>query len=232
MTLTDEVRGLLARLQDRLDPHIDARDWGMLCDLLAAQPEPQGVELEVVAWRIEHPTKQWKVYEQRQEWAYHEYGGIKYTVQELMTVAQHQHLLSTERAEAERKMAEKHAEIARLRQDLRNAFNDDLKMATMRNQELEIKQLRARFNQLEDRYQREVYGLNNEGDPIGGEPAGGYVNDLARLRARVAKLEARQVVMPAQCVDRAMPNQYRCGWNSCLAAVARLNAKPAGEVES
>ena len=32
------------------------------------------------------------------------------------------------------------------------------------------------------KYQRDVYGLNNEGDPIGGDPAGGYANDNARLR--------------------------------------------------
>lgn len=36
---------------------------------------------------------------------------------------------------------------------------------------------------LKDKYQRDVFGLNNEGDPIGGDPAGGYANDLARLKA-------------------------------------------------
>lgn len=38
----DEVsacRKLLGRLQERLDPHIDARDWGMICDLLASGKE-------------------------------------------------------------------------------------------------------------------------------------------------------------------------------------------------
>lgn len=38
----DEVsvgRALLGRLQERLDPHLDARDWGMICDLLASGKE-------------------------------------------------------------------------------------------------------------------------------------------------------------------------------------------------
>lgn len=37
--LPAEVRELLARLQERLDPHLDARDWGGICDLLS-QPQP------------------------------------------------------------------------------------------------------------------------------------------------------------------------------------------------
>lgn len=35
---------------------------------------------------------------------------------------------------------------------------------------------------LKDKYQRDVFGVNNEGDPIGGDPAGGYANDVARLK--------------------------------------------------
>lgn len=42
----------------------------------------------------------------------------------------------------------------------------------------------------EDRYQRDVLGLNNEGDPIGGEPAGGYKNDVARLTAELEAVRA------------------------------------------
>jgi hypothetical protein len=34
----------------------------------------------------------------------------------------------------------------------------------------------------ENKYQRDVYGLNNEGDPIGGEPAGGFANELAHYK--------------------------------------------------
>jgi len=45
------------------------------------------------------------------------------------------------------------------------------------------------------KYQREVYGLNNEGDPIGGDPAGGYANDNMRLRAELAAIKAQEPVM-------------------------------------
>lgn len=55
----------------------------------------------------------------------------------------------------------------------------------------EIEALRAENMRLCDKYNRDVYGLNNEGDPIGGDPAGGYANDNARLRARLrAELES------------------------------------------
>jgi hypothetical protein len=43
-TINKVPRKLLERLQERLDPHIDARDWGLICDLLAQPSEPQGGE--------------------------------------------------------------------------------------------------------------------------------------------------------------------------------------------
>lgn len=49
----------------------------------------------------------------------------------------------------------------------------------------EAEALQAENAKLRDKYDRDVYGLNNEGDPIGGEPAGGYANDNARLRAEL-----------------------------------------------
>lgn len=49
----------------------------------------------------------------------------------------------------------------------------------------ERQRLLDRIAQLEDRYQRDVYGLNNEGDPIGGEPAGGFANENKRLREQL-----------------------------------------------
>ena len=58
----------------------------------------------------------------------------------------------------------------------------------------EIAKRDARIMGLESRYQRDVYGLNNEGDPIGGDPAGGYANDNARLRTELAALKAQGVV--------------------------------------
>ena len=51
---------------------------------------------------------------------------------------------------------------------------------------------RARIAELEAKYQRDVYGLNNEGDPIGGDPAGGYANDNAQLRSELAALKAQE----------------------------------------
>jgi len=46
--------------------------------------------------------------------------------------------------------------------------------------ETECKRLRAECQRLDDKYERDVWGLNNEGDAIGGEPAGGLANDLLR----------------------------------------------------
>ena len=61
----------------------------------------------------------------------------------------------------------------------------------------EIAKRDARIMGLESQYQRDVYGLNNEGDPIGGEPAGGYANDNARLRAELAAIKAQEPVIDA-----------------------------------
>lgn len=48
-----------------------------------------------------------------------------------------------------------------------------------------IREYRAQIEALRDKYDCDVYGLNNEGDPIGGDPAGGYANDNARLRSEL-----------------------------------------------
>ncbi len=68
----------------------------------AAQPaEAEGVE--VVGWRIGFPNGSgYKLYEQRQDWAYEGYGSISYEVQDLMTVAQHERTLSAVTAERDR----------------------------------------------------------------------------------------------------------------------------------
>ncbi|MDW3712894.1 hypothetical protein [Pseudomonas sp. 2023EL-01195] len=55
-------------------------------------------------------------------------------------------------------------------------------------------QLRAELIKANDRYQRDVYGLNNEGDPIGGEPPGGYANDNAKLRAELDAIRGQKPV--------------------------------------
>ena len=58
----------------------------------------------------------------------------------------------------------------------------------------EIAKRDARIMGLESQYQRDVWGLNNEGDPIGGDPAGGYANDNARLRTELSALKAQDTV--------------------------------------
>ena len=67
-------------------------------------------------------------------------------------------------------------------------------LARIAGLEGEIAKRDARIDELESRYQRDVYGLNNEGDPIGGDPAGGYANDNARLRAELAEIKAQEPV--------------------------------------
>ena len=75
-------------------------------------------------------------------------------------------------------------------------MSEELKSAQARiaGLEGEIAKRDARIMGLESQYQRDVWGLNNEGDPIGGEPAGGYANDNARLRAELAALKAQGTV--------------------------------------
>ena len=78
-------------------------------------------------------------------------------------------------------------------------MSEELKAALARIAclEGEIAKRDARIMGLESQYQRDVWGLNNEGDPIGGEPAGGYANDNARLRAELAAIKAQEPVWSA-----------------------------------
>ena len=55
----------------------------------------------------------------------------------------------------------------------------------------ERNELREELDRAKSRYDREVLGLNNEGYPIGGDPAGGYKNDNARLQQRLTVAEQR-----------------------------------------
>lgn len=50
-------------------------------------------------------------------------------------------------------------------------------------------ELREELERVKSLYDREVLGLNNEGDPIGGDPAGGYKNDNVRLQQRLTVAE-------------------------------------------
>lgn len=49
--------------------------------------------------------------------------------------------------------------------------------------------LAARLADVEARYQREVHGLNNEGDPIGGAPPFGLKRRAEAAEAEVARLQ-------------------------------------------
>lgn len=75
-----------------------------LLAMLANAPSPAGVDgLEVVAWRIGFPNNAgYKVYEQRQPWAYEQYGVpsvIVYEVQELCHLSAAQAIIDGLRGE-------------------------------------------------------------------------------------------------------------------------------------
>ena len=103
-------------------------------------------------------------------------------------------------ARLEGEIAKRDETIARLEPQLNRAIqaNYDLReeLAACRVAVENCEVFRARIAELESRYQRDVWGLNNEGDPIGGEPTGGYANDNARLRTELAAIKAQGVVMP------------------------------------
>lgn len=75
----------------------------------------------------------------------------------------------------------------------------------------EIAKRDARIVELESQYQRDVFGLNNEGDPIGGDPAGGYANDNARLRAELAAIKAQE---PVAWIMTERLERLASGWSS------------------
>lgn len=91
-------RKLLERLQERLDPHLDARDWGMLCDAFRAQvPNQAGEAVEVVAYGSTHGINP--------VLSRHALGssGEQLSVYDipLMTVAQHNRIMATAKPDAE-----------------------------------------------------------------------------------------------------------------------------------
>ena len=108
----------------------------------------------------------------------------------------------------EGELAKRDETIARLEADNRSkngsmkAFGEQIAklQKAVRNRERLVGLRDARIMGLESQYQRDVWGLNNEGDPIGGEPAGGYANDNARLRAELAAIKAQE---PAAWTDGA-----------------------------
>lgn len=78
--------------------------------------------------------------------------------------------------------------VTRLQADVKTwQESADAKHLKLVHTEIERDALKAEVERLKDKYQRDVYGLNNEGDPIGGDPAGGYANDLARMQSELYK---------------------------------------------
>lgn len=69
----------------------------------------------------------------------------------------------------------------------------------------ECERLRGECARLESKYERDVWGLNNEGDPIGGDHPSGFANDLLRvtierdtLRQQLAERDAQIASMRAE----------------------------------
>lgn len=84
--------------------------------------------------------------------------------------------------------------VARLEaeRELHKIATETLGQFADENQKLhaDLAALREELERAKSRYDREVLGLNNEGDPIGGDPAGGYKNDLANANAAFDELAA------------------------------------------
>lgn len=95
----------------------------------------------------------------------------------------------------EGEIAKRDARIVELESDLAGTQSRVLSLQD------QWRKLDAELAALKVQYQRDVYGLNNEGDPIGGEPAGGYANDNARLRAELAAIKAQEPVAWAGVIE-------------------------------
>jgi len=88
--------------------------------------------------------------------------------------------------------------------------------------------LREDLERAKSRYDREVLGLNNEGDPIGGDPAGGYKNDNARLQQRLTVAE-NLLRETSDYLDGSTRNAVWC--DSILHKKMKAALKPAAEVD-
>lgn len=89
-------------------------------------------------------------------------------------------------------MREELNKLAKAMRDMSDMVGDLHWMAAKAVEDLIKKD--ARIVELESQYQRDVWGLNNEGDPIGGDHAGGYANDNARMRSELAAIKAQEPV--------------------------------------
>lgn len=91
----------------------------------------------------------------------------------------------------------------------------------------------ARASQLEDLRQREVFGLNNEGDPIGGDPPAGWKPravkaDAALSECRVALQAMVDTFQPALKEAEAVGDGCMPGW---VGAIRQEKFGPAGNEE-
>ena len=89
--------------------------------------------------------------------------------------------------------------------------------------------LREELDRSRSRYDREVLGLNNEGDPIGGDPAGGYKNDNARLQQRLTVAEQLGGELEGMLRHFALCADVRSVGVAAMSFVAALKTAAEGE---
>lgn len=63
----------------------------------------------------------------------------------------------------------------------------------------------------QDKYNRDVNGLNNEGDPIGGDPAGGYRADIANLTKQNNQLYTERAFAAIALARMALLAGFKAG---------------------
>ena len=82
--------------------------------------------------------------------------------------------------------------IAEVTEWKRLAIAGNLIALEMRNMEAERDRLANELAAAHDKYQRDVFGLNNEGDPIGGDPPSGLKQRADKAEAELAAANARE----------------------------------------
>lgn len=97
----------------------------------------------------------------------------------------------------------------------------------------ECERLRSECARLESKYERDVWGLNNEGDPIGGDSPSGFANDLLRvtierdtLRQQLAERDAEieRLRVKLMTIASAEPGRHNIEWAKAMAATGNNEA--------
>lgn len=70
----------------------------------------------------------------------------------------------------------------------------------------ECERLRGECARLESKYERDVWGLNNEGDPIGGDHPSGFANDLLRVTIERDTLRQQLAERDAEILEQCRLN--------------------------